>query len=259
MKRRRSTIKRVIPAMLVLAAMSCAVSPALARVVPGATYQGKATDFAKVTFTVSANGEMVTSYSITDVRGNTCTFSGDGVAGSWAGTPIVNGAFVYMLGSGLTFRGTFPGAQTASGTFQFHNNAVPGSAPACDSGVVSWTATTTAGGNGGSGKGGSGTRGSGTGPGAHTALAATHVTFGKLSRTRIGGRLRSSSKNCLMSRTVILMRGSKRITTTRTKANGTYSFVRSGKVRGQRVHVQVTARTLASTLCEAALSGAVKG
>ena len=266
MKRRSNTIKRAVPAVLALAAisgvaalvaMSGAAAPALAAVVPGATYNGKGADYALVTFTVSSDGSTITSYSITNVRGNTCMFNGNGVAGSWAGTPIVNGAFDFQLGTGLTFQGSFPGAQTASGTFEFHDNAVPGQTAACDSGVVSWTATTTSAPPNGKGNGNG--IGNGNGGGAHTARVVTHVTFGKLSRTRIGGRLRSSSRGCLVSRSVILMRGSKRITTTRTKANGTYSFARSGKVHGHRVHVQVTARTLAGTLCEAASSGVVKG
>ncbi len=276
-------IQNVLVRALVLAvALAGAASSAIADPIPGASYRGVASDYAIVTFTVAADGSSLTSYSITNVHGNTCSFSGDGVAGSWDGAPIVNGAFDYQIGASMTFQGTFPGAQSASGSFQFHNNAVAGAAPACDTGTVNWTATTTAnppsggGGGSGSGSGGSGSGGSGSGgngsggngsggsgSGANGGTSQktkvpTRVVFGKLSRTQLGGRIRSASKDCLASRTLILWRGGRRIASTRSKVNGTYSFRRSANVRGRKVHVQVTPLTNASTICEAATSGTVK-
>ncbi len=122
--------------------LTCAASAALAQPVPRATYTGVASDYAQITFTVPADGSSISSYSITNAQGNTCTFDGNGVLGSWPGTEIVNGAFDYAIGSSFTFQGTFPGAQSAAGTFQFDNPA-NGEAPACMTGTVSWTATAT--------------------------------------------------------------------------------------------------------------------
>ncbi len=120
-----------------------APAPALAAVVPGASYSGVASDYALVSFTVAADGTSITSYSITGAQGNTCTFNANGVAGSWLGTPIVNGAFDYTIGSSFTFEGSFAGPQTASGTFQFTNVAEPPEVPACETGNVNWSATAT--------------------------------------------------------------------------------------------------------------------
>ncbi len=116
-------------------------APARAAVVPGATYNGRASDEGIVQFTVSPDGSSLSAYSITNVEGNTCEFSANGGAGSWS-TPITSGAFDYQLGSAFTFQGTFPATQTASGTFQFTNPAQPGVA-ACSTGTISWTALTT--------------------------------------------------------------------------------------------------------------------
>ncbi len=142
-------------------ALGPAVAPAVADPVAGATYTGFATDTAKVTFTVSSDGTIVTSYSIAGIPGSTCDFEAGGPAGVWVGAPISDDAFAYTIGDTISFQGTFTGPQSATGTFRFTQPAL-GKAPACDSGTVSWTATTTAGGgSGGSGSGGSGGSGSG--------------------------------------------------------------------------------------------------
>lgn len=236
--------------LLVLLALFTPASRALAAPVPGASYHGVAADYAIVNFTVSSDGTSITSYSITNVRGNTCTFNGNGVAGSWAGTPIVGNAFDYQLGASLTFQGSFPGAQSASGTFAFQNAAVPSAyVKACDSGTVRWTATTTA-----TPPSGGGT---GTGKPGPTKIP-THVSFRALSRTTLGGRIASTRRVCLAGRTLTLWRGRTRIARTRTTANGTYAFRRSTKLHGHSVHVDVAARTVAGTLCEAVASRTVR-
>jgi hypothetical protein len=286
--------------LILMAALAGTASPAIADAVPGASYRGVASDFAIVTFTVAADGSAVSSYSITNVHGSTCNFEGNGVAGSWAGTSIVNDAFDYTIGSSMTFQGSFTGAQSASGTFQFQNAAVPGEAAACSTGTVNWTATTAAtpptgggsgssGGGSGSSGGGSGSSGGGTGSsgggsgssgggsgssgggsgsrggGSATSGGAsaktkipTRIVFGKLPRNQLGGRIRSAGKQCLARRTLILLKGSKRIAVTRSKVNGTYAFRSAATLKGQKLHVQVMALTTASAICEAASSANVK-
>lgn len=134
---------------MVAAGVVGAPAAACAAVVPGATYSGLASDGASVTFTISSDGTIVESYEIqgvhgTDVNGNGCTIYSQGNEGVWPGAQISGGAFDYSIGSPteFDFAGTFPGAQSASGTFYFDNPAV-GSSTGCATGTVPWTATAT--------------------------------------------------------------------------------------------------------------------
>ncbi len=236
---------------------------ALAPPVPGATYHGIASDYGVVTFTVSADGTSLASYSIsahgtTSTKYQTCSFQSIGGDG-WS-TPITHDSFNYSPDTSVAFTGTFNGRRSASGTFELSKASTPGSL-ACSTGPVTWTATVTStgsrgGGGGGATGNGGGTNGNGGGSGA--THVATVVIFHRLSSTRIGGSLRSSGKGCASSRTLILWRGSRRIATTRSKANGTYSFTRSRTVRGRTVRVQVTQRTIAGFVCEPAMSNGVR-
>jgi hypothetical protein len=245
--------------VLVLAWAAAAV-PAYADPVPGATYTGVAADGAGVVFTVSSDGTIVDSYRVTDVMAPGCQFTAEGDNGIWPGAAIVNNAFSYQLYTAIYFDGTFPGAQSASGTFRFDDAATAATA-ACDTGTVAWTATTTATPpSTGSGTGTGPGTGTGTGGGGHGKRTfATRVAFRKLSRKLVGGRVTSSDAACRADRTVILWRLSKRIGSTKSKAGGSFSFARSSKVRGHRVRASVAARTVKSGICAAGSSTFITG
>jgi hypothetical protein len=228
-----------------------AVSPAAADPIPGATYSGVAADGARLTLKVSSDGTIVTSYRITNVKTNSCQFTAEGDEGAWEGAPIVNNAFEYRYYDAILFRGSFPGVQSASGQFRLYNHASAATA-ACDTGTVSWTVTTAA--RPPSGSSGPGAPGRGTGPNATKHRFATRMAFRKLSRTRLGGRIISSTKACRAGRTVILWRGSRRVASTKSKADGSYSFARSAAVRGRRVRASSTARTIRAGICSAGSS-----
>ena len=97
-------------------------------------------------FTVSANGNAVTGYEAslpTQFPGIpdgpfTCTL-GPGVQAVYIEVPIFDREFEFSKSSGSFFKGRFDRLQTAVGTLQF---VVGGGA--CRSGVLTWTATTTA-------------------------------------------------------------------------------------------------------------------
>jgi hypothetical protein len=240
--------------VLALACVAAAV-PAQAASIPGATYTGVASDGADVTFTVSPDGALVDSYLVTHVAANTCTFVGEGDKGIWPGGPIVNGAFQYQLYDAILFKGTFPGAQSASGTFRFYDHATPATA-ACDTGTVSWTATTTATTpSNGTGNG----NGTGGGNGGGTHHFASRVALRKLSPKLVGGRVTSSSTACRADRKVTLWHGTRRIASTRTKAGGKFSFARSATVRTGKVRATVAARTVRAGICTAGSSTFIEG
>jgi hypothetical protein len=247
----------------VLAAL--AVVPAAADPIPGATYNGVAADGAGITFTVSSDGTLVDSYQVLGAHGASCDLQAAGASGVWPGAPITNNAFDYegLYTTGFVFTGKFQGAQKASGTMRLYQ-------PGCDSGTVSWTATTTAspgqgaGGSGGSGGGtGSSGGGGGTSGGSVGSVSghafATHVLFRRLSRKILGGRLSSSRSGCEAARTVILWQGSHRLARTKSKANGRFSFRRSARVRGRAVRASVLSMRLKTAICEAGSSPFVKG
>lgn len=235
-------------------------APAYAAAIPGATYNGSLGGSATLSFTISPDGTLVSSYQVSSLLGDTCVFTGGGDTAVWPGAPIVGNAFSYASGIQIVFQGTFPGAQSAAGTIRLSHPGAAGS-PACDTGTVNWTATTTAtppaGGNGnGAGNGGTG-NGNGNGNGKHSY--ATRVVLHKLSRTLDGGKLTSSSASCRAGRTVTLWRGTHRIATTRSKAGGKYSFARSAKVRGRAVRASVAARRVRAGVCMAGSSKFVAG
>ena len=233
--------------------------PAGADPIAGATYSGLAADGARVTFTVSPDGTLVDSYRITNVHGDTCLFTAAGEQTEWEGAPIVNNAFQYRLYDAILFQGTFPGTQSASGTFRLYDHAT-GARRACDTGTVGWTASTTAhpsptgpgwsAGPGGGTGGGSGANGGR----ANRHVFVTRVTLRKLSSKRLAGRISSTSGACRAGRTVVLWLRTHRFTTTRTKANGTFWFARSKAVRARQVRASVLSRTVRAGVCAAGSS-----
>ena len=181
-------------------------------------------------FTVSADGSQVDSYEITGVIGDTCQFSAEGNEPAFPGAPIEHNAFTYGFDQVFSFSGEFDGAQSATGTFHFHRDAI-GAQPACDSGVVRWTATTTAG----------------------TAVK-TRVSLHTMALSRLGGRIIAKSATCTRSRTVTLWRGKHEIRSTRSGRGGSYWFARTATVRGRLVHVTVATRMVTGAVCGAASS-----
>jgi len=248
---------RVTVALAIVAAICLAVGASTANADPiaGAAYRGIAADGAGVQFTISADGTLVDSYKITEAKGDTCIFTGEGDKGVWEGAPIVNGSFAYALGDAIVFRGSFPGPQSLSGTFRFFNAATSASR-ACDSGTVTFNVTTTAtpppppgGGPGGGPSGGPGH--------GHRNIKPTfgaRVALHKLSQARLGGRIRSSSAACRARRKVVLWLGPRRIASTRTKTNGTYWFARPRRLRGHHVRASVSKMALRTATCSAATS-----
>jgi hypothetical protein len=249
-----------------LALIVCALAAPLASADPvaGATYNGTAADGASVEFTVSPDGTLVDSYKITNVKADTCEFTGEGELGEWEGGPVVNNTFHYNLYDAILFQGSFQGGGSASGTFRFFNHATPAT-QACDTGLVSWTASVGGSGGGGSGGGGGGGQGgSGAGPGSSGRAGskhvfATRVTLRKLSSKRLGGTIKTTNRACRGSRTMLLWVKSRRVGRTRTKTNGTFWFPRSKAVRGHRVRASVLARNVKGGECGDASSAFVSG
>jgi len=241
-----------------VAALLWMITPgaAVAAPVPGATYNGVASDGGGVSFTLSQDGTLVVSYQLRGVPGNTCQFNADGGAEVWAGAPIEQNAFSYKEGNALSFQGSFPGAQTASGSFQLHQDA-NGRSPACDTGVVTWTASTTSAPRGG--PGGAGPGGSGSGPGSHRRSYATRVSLREASSQLLAGRVVSAVGACRAQRTVILWRGSRRIASTRTKRGGRFTFARSIEMRGRAIRASAPSRKVPTGACAAASSKFIKG
>jgi len=115
------------------------VPPAAAFHIPGATYDGTHAGGGTVSFTVTADGSGISSFTVGGpVQGNICTFGGSTVTFSQP-LPIVNHAFNSSSGT-TTLNGTFGGVQQANGSFRI-KTFPPFS---CDSGAVTWTARTTA-------------------------------------------------------------------------------------------------------------------
>ena len=261
-QRTRRGVALGLPLMLVLASGARADGAA----VPGATYSGVASDNASVTFTISSDGTLVDGYSITGATGqepggHTCDFVAGGRPGSWPGAPIDGNAFAYTLGSAIMFRGTFTGPQTAAGSFRL-SDPQHGPDPACDTGVVDWTAGTTATPPGGTTDGGTttgGTTGGGSGGGANstsykTPTYPTWVSLKKRSDERFAGSVRAASRMCIGRRSVYLMVGRRRVATVRTNARGNYQLRITSKLRKQRVRAAVPTRSTAGGICAAGSS-----
>lgn len=252
------TVRRV--ALILVVALVSTIGAAAAAAaagggaIPAARYAGTAADGAQVTFTISSDGTLVTSYRIIGVDAGSCQFYGEGDSGVWQGAPIVNNAFEYELGKALVLNGTFPGGQSASGTFHFEQ-AATSQTPACDSGVVSWTATTTSTGSGDSRGTGSG----GTGGTAHKPSFWTRVSLRKASRRLLRGHITSAHGACRAGRTVYLWRGARRIGSTKSKAGGKFSFALTARVRGRLVRASAAARSVQAGGCAAGSSVFIKG
>ena len=93
------------------------VPAATANHIGGATYNGTVQGGTTMSFAVAANGSGITSFSVQGpLSGGSCTFSG--VSASYPSPlPITNHSFSDTTPP-LTFSGSFPGQQSASGTLR---------------------------------------------------------------------------------------------------------------------------------------------
>jgi hypothetical protein len=119
--------KRLILVLLVLT-MSLGVAGAQAEEIPNTVYLGPHSGGGTVEFHVTASGTAVDFIELTDLPGGCLNLL------VWPNLPIVNHAFALEERDGVSFfRGAFGPGDTASGTLRWAN--------ACDTGVVTWTAT----------------------------------------------------------------------------------------------------------------------
>ncbi len=244
------------PLRVALAFALPAVFPVAAQgtVIPGATYAGTAAGGATISFTVASDATIVNSYKICGAQGRSsdggsCQFLGAGDAGYWEGAPIVDDGFGYSVGPQNLLQGTFTGAQSASGTFRLYNPAA-GPAPSCDTGTVSWTASTTASPPSAGGSGGV----SGHGKVQTKSVYGTRITVLEASAKQFDGRLVSPSRLCSARRVITDWVGVLRERTTRTRSNGTFTFPRTSSMGGQQVRTGVSALGTRSATCAAASS-----
>src|SRR5262249_43894925 len=129
----------VMLSVAVVALLAAAGHPA------GATFTGTRSDGGTIKFTLSADATRVVSWIAPDVKGDTCQFLAEGDNGVWPGADIDDEAFGYHLYDAISFEGSFTGRLTAKGTMRLFNHQVTGknAKPACDSGTLTWTASTT--------------------------------------------------------------------------------------------------------------------
>jgi hypothetical protein len=111
-----------------------ASSPAGANHVWGGTYNGTVEGGGTVTFTISGDGNTVTSFQIQNVPGTPCTITQATVSN----IPITNHSFTRTASSGLSATGSFPSPGNAQGTISFSQSFPP---PGCTTGTRNWTAT----------------------------------------------------------------------------------------------------------------------
>jgi hypothetical protein len=224
--------------------------------VPHATYSGTASDGAAVTFTVSGDGSTITMFDVlgifgTDKNGAQCQGTAAGL-----NVPITAGTFAYAQNTTFTFDGTFNGAQSASGTFDYDQVAY-GSGAGCSTGTVTWSATTKStspgGGHGGGGGGGSG------GGSKSPKDVPVRLSLRRASVRHIAGSVRASSGTCIARRTVYLWHGKRRISSVRSTKKGSFTFKDSKALRGKHLRATVTALSTDTVSCEAASSRSIKG
>lgn len=254
---------RIALGVCAVLAGSAAAVPAVADPIPGAAYHGIAADGADVALTLSPDGTLVDSYHLTGVQVGQCMMTAAGQKGSFEGAPVVGNGFTYTLGDAIDMRGTFSGAQSVSGTFRLTS---PGSStsPPCDTGTVSWTATTSAAPSAGdgsaSGGSGSGAAGGGSGTGGSSGTRSgpgsggrhrfpTRVTLRRLAARRLGGTVTSPTGGCRGGRTVVLWRGAQPTVRSRTRRDGAFTFPGHPGLRGRRFRATVLSRRTAAGIC----------
>jgi hypothetical protein len=133
---------RIVAAIVGVAAGLVAALPAQAYHIPGATYEGTHSQGGRVSFTVTSDGEGLSSFSAYGpIRGSTCTFgsSGEPITTTYVQPlPIVDHTFEDTTQPFFS-NGSFREVQGADGTFRARTTS-----PSCDTGELTWNASTTA-------------------------------------------------------------------------------------------------------------------
>lgn len=129
-----SAVTRVLLAAAVASVLVLPTSTAVANHYWGGTYTGTISNGGTITFTISADGSKIDSFSVADVPGEpSCTFT----SASTSNIPISDHAFNRTAATGISTTGTFPSPGNGQGTVRIVNPP-PFS---CDSGTETWTAT----------------------------------------------------------------------------------------------------------------------
>jgi len=123
---------------VIVVVLAVVAPPASANHIAGATYNGTSQG-GTVSFTVTPDGSGISNFNVGGpIQGDFCTFSN--ITTNYVQPlPITNHTFSDTTAP-FTVTGSFPGVQSASGTFRMKTS---GPYP-CDTGDVSWNATTTA-------------------------------------------------------------------------------------------------------------------
>jgi hypothetical protein len=239
--------------MRALAALTILVlalaAPAAADPIGGATYAGTHSDGGRIELTLNADGTRVVSYRA-DIQHGDCRIVAQGVPGDWPGADIVNGAFEYRLYDAVIFRGSFSDRLNASGTLYVDSN----STPPCNTGTLTWTAKTTASGSPPPAPGATPTPAPTPAPKVTPKPRARVTVTLRRAGTVLTGRVSSSAKACRSKRALYLQRGTRRLAGVRTKADGTFTFRRTSKLRDRTVRAVLPA----ASACQAAKSRSVR-
>jgi hypothetical protein len=113
------------------------VPQAAAHHIKAATYNGTHSGGGSISFTVTGDGSGISRVAATNVPAGSCTFE-ESTTEYATPLPIQNHAFSDTTPQ-MSFSGSFPGVQAARGTVR-----ITSSNPPCDSGDLTWNATTTA-------------------------------------------------------------------------------------------------------------------
>ena len=259
MGRRRA---RVAGLLGLIVAVVAAASSASGDEIAGATYRGGTTDGATIELTVSQDGTKVDSYVIDGAHGDpalgsSCSFHAEGHPPQFQGAPITNHSFSYQWYYATDIRGTFSGAQSVTGWFRLYNPTIEGVKPACDTGEVQFTLTTTATPPPGGSQPTETTPTNVTPPSSpRTAAVARYST--KLTLRRVGkklrGKLRSNGPGCEVGRVVRLYKRGRVVARTKSRKDGSFTFRRSKSLAHKRVQAKVRTKSSASAYCRAAAS-----
>ena len=255
--------------LAVIVAAVALVSSASGNEIAGATYRGVTADGATVELTVSQDGTEVHSYVIDGAHsdpalGDTCNFHAEGNPPEFQGAAISNHSFSYQWYYATDIRGTFSGAQSVTGWFRLYNPAVKDVKPACDTGEVRFTLSTTATPPPSTEQTPTGTQPTETSPTvtrrtssspriAAVARYSTKLTFRRVGKT-LRGTLKSSGPGCQVGRDVRLYARGKAVARAKSGKDGSFTFRLSKALAHKRVQAKVRTKSSASAYCRAATS-----
>lgn len=131
------SIWRAVLALVALSFMQLQLAaPSEADHIKGATYNGNHSGGGTISFTVTGDGAGISSVSATNIPGDFCTFESSST--EYVNPLAITDHAFSDTSPPLMFSGTFPSPQSAQGTLRASSTFPP-----CDTGDVSWTATTT--------------------------------------------------------------------------------------------------------------------